>query len=548
LPNHGQHVWQPSSWAGRPEHQYGLGEFYIVSINTVLLSHTNQHQAAAVVNPPNPAGFLVQYNNQNQLEACLVQLEPRRSHKTAFSGHRTLHREEAYLAQLSRPHSRKVTAYLAQRIRLRVVGFSDPLRPPLSLSRTTACSAEAFLEVKGLTISRLRLEGSLEVLPPNSRVGCLAKVASRRIQAYSGLQIPSKDRHSSKVVDCLGRQAKLRPSHIMAASLPIQWGKTSLIHCCERSSMTFYPKPPGRMADRPRSGSSIVQTQGQPQAQQQPQQQQAPSIFTNSIGQLSQQQQTVPGVRISVNELRPTTRFNDLHEELQRVIENIDNFILEQMKFQGQCEHAISGDDGVEKTFVPLPGEVQYAQTTLDAVQQALENDAQAIAHTRDLNKADQSDAKLSFRAVSTLRMPQQFQHSSLRQTASASHMAAPSLIDDDGDGAASNLVSYFSNQTNEMSNTMESFKGRLSEVEAYLNGMEVSMMDQMQQLVFLRGQDGGQKSVEDQVKELAAVLKEMQSGIGGVAGKLSGTREMVQEVVLGEDSNRIAARRARRY
>lgn len=222
LPNHRQHVWQPSSWAGRPEHQYGLGEFYIVSINTALLSHTNQHQAAAVVNPPNPAGFLVQYNSQNQLEACLVQPEPRRSHKTAFSGHRTLHREEAYLAQLSRPHSRKVTAYLAQRIRLRVVGLSDPLRRPLSLSRTTACSAEAFLEVKGLTISRLRLEGSLEVLPPNSRVGCLAKVASRRIQAYSGLQTPSKDRHSSKVVDCLGRQAKLRPSHIMAASLPIQ--------------------------------------------------------------------------------------------------------------------------------------------------------------------------------------------------------------------------------------------------------------------------------------------------------------------------------------
>lgn len=288
--------------------------------------------------------------------------------------------------------------------------------------------------------------------------------------------------------------------------------------------------------------------QGQSQAQQQPQQQQAPSIFTNSIGQLSQQQQTVPGVRISVNELRPTTRFNDLHEELQRVIENIDNFILEQMEFKGQCEHAISGDDGVEKTFAPVPGEVQYAQTTLDAVQQALENDAQAIAHIRDLNKADQSDAKLSFRAVSTLRMPQQFQHSSLRQTASASHITAPSLIDDDADSAASSLVSYFSNQTNEMSNTMESFKGRLSEVEAYLSGMEVSMMDQMQQLIFLRSQDGGQKSVEDQVKELAAVLKEMQSGIGGVAGKLSSTRETVQEVVLGEDSNRIAARRTRRY
>ena len=335
----------------------------------------------------------------------------------------------------------------------------------------------------------------------------------------------------------------------MLARLAVGQGKTSPIRYCEIFFL-FQDifKSNRAMADCARSGSSTLQTQGLPQPQQQPQQQQAPSIFTNSIGQLSQQQQTVPGVRISINELRPTTRFNDLHEELQRVIENIDNFILEQMKFQGECEEAISGRNGVERSFEPVPREVQYAQTTLDAVQQALENDAQAIAHVKALNKADQSNAKLSFNAVSTLRMPQQFPHSTLRHTASTSHVTAPSLIDDDGDGTATDLVSYFSKQTDEMSNTLENYKGRLSEVEAYLNGVEVNMMDQMQQLMFLRGQDGGQKTVEDQVKELAAVLKEMQSGIGGVAGKLSGTREMVQEVVSGGDSTRFATRKARRY
>lgn len=223
------------------------------------------------------------------------------------------------------------------------------------------------------------------------------------------------------------------------------------------------------------------------------------------------------------------------------------------MKFQGQCEKAINGDErsgepGVRGTYQPLPGELKYAETTLDTVQEALENDAQAIANVKILNIADQHDAKLGFQAVSSLRMPQQTQHLGLRHTASTAHLAAPSLISDSEDGAATNLVSYFFKQTDGMSNTLNVYKDRLGEVEAYLNGMEVSMMDQMQQLMFLRGQDGDRKSVEDQVKELAAVLKEMQSGIGGVAGKLSGTRETIQEAVSGQDGNGFGVGRQRRY
>ena len=302
------------------------------------------------------------------------------------------------------------------------------------------------------------------------------------------------------------------------------------------------------MANLIRSGSSIAQTQGQQQPQQQLQQQQAPSIFANSIGQLSQQQQTVPGVRISINELRPTTRFNDLHEELKRFIENIDNFILEQMRFQNQCEEALNGDNSVKTSSLPVPGEVRNAEIALDAVEQALENDAQAIANVKVMNKRNQSDAKLSFRAVSKLRMPQQFQHSSLRHATSASHITAPSLIEDDSEGAVTNLVTYFSKQADEISDTLGTYKVRLSDIDAYLNGMEVSMMDQMQQLSFLRGQDGNQRSPEDQVRELAGVLKEMQSGIGGVAGKLTGTREKIQDVVGGEHNIDLATLRARRY
>ena len=245
----------------------------------------------------------------------------------------------------------------------------------------------------------------------------------------------------------------------------------------------------------------------------------------------------MPGVRVSVSELRPTTRFDDLHEDLQKMIETIDTFVFEQMRFQAQCELALEGQGegvqrGVAKAAETIPTDVKQCQTTLDAVQQALENDAQTIAHAKRLTKADEANANLSFKALSTLRTPQQFQNSNMWNALNASQTVGPTLIDADQiQGAASNLVSYFSIQADEMSKALESYKGRIGEVEAYLGGMEANMMNQIQQLTFVRDRDGGPKSAEDQVKELAAVLNEMEAGIVGVASRITGTREQVQGV-----------------
>jgi len=80
--------------------------------------------------------------------------------------------------------------------------------------------------------------------------------------------------------------------------------------------------------------------------QSQQQQQQQPSLlgaslFNNSVsipvaplaGSLTMGQQninaanTIPGVRIDISNLRPTTRFSDLHDELKNQIEAVDTFI-----------------------------------------------------------------------------------------------------------------------------------------------------------------------------------------------------------------------------
>ena len=269
-----------------------------------------------------------------------------------------------------------------------------------------------------------------------------------------------------------------------------------------------------------------------------------PSIFSSQIGQYAQQQQTVPGVRISYNELRSTTRFNDLHEDAQKEIEAADNFILRQIGFQQQCQGA---NERIDNLVQQLPPDVEYCTKSLDTMQQALENDAESIAFAKSLVKADWADANLSFRAIQNQRLPPQYHQSSLWITPTSHRSLGPSIPSQAiEDGASSNIVDYFSKGADEMTMTLDTYKRNISEVENYLRGIESSTMQQMQQMVFSRGREGGEKNAEDQVRELAAVLREFESGILGIATKVGGAREKVQEVMLGSVEN--VSARSRRY
>lgn len=257
-----------------------------------------------------------------------------------------------------------------------------------------------------------------------------------------------------------------------------------------------------------------------------------PSLFSATIGQHAQQANTVPGVRISVNELRPTTRFNDLHEELQKAIEYVDSFILEKIQWRDACD---SEGGQIETMCQQLPPDVIYCTKQLETLQQALENDAESIDVAKGLVKADAADAKLSFKVVQNLRLPPQFHQTSLWSTAMAPQKTRAGVVEEDFEGGGSrNLVEYFSKQTETMSKTLDSYKQNIAEVEEYLQGMESNTMHQMQQIMFIRGPHGNRSSAEDQVRELASVLRAFENGILGVAAKVGGTRESLQDVMLG--------------
>ncbi|MDI1486519.1 MAG: hypothetical protein OHK93_005750 [Ramalina farinacea] len=288
----------------------------------------------------------------------------------------------------------------------------------------------------------------------------------------------------------------------------------------------------GSTLNNQNKSSMFGSSQAPSQVQQPNNQQPAPvSIFSNSIGQQSQQQQVVPGVRISVNELRPTTRFNDLHEELQKAIEYVDTFITGQINFQEQC---IGASPGLNELSQQMSPDVQHCTKKLESVQQALEGDAESIAFAKHLVRADAADAKLSFKIINNLKLPPQFHHANLWNSVPAAQRVGPSFPDGAAEqGSSRNLIEYFSKQSDDMSKTLAAYKRNIAEVETYLRGVESNAIQEMQRLAVSRNREGGPRTTEDEVKELAFVLRDFENGILGVAARVGGARESVQSVML---------------
>ena len=271
----------------------------------------------------------------------------------------------------------------------------------------------------------------------------------------------------------------------------------------------------------------------------------ARKLFPSQIAQYSQQQQTVPGVRIlDVNQLRSTTRFNDLHEDLQKYIESVDNFILGQIRCQEECaQHT----EEIDQKCHQMPPDVEYCTKALDTMQQALENDAESIAFAKGLVKVDVADARLSFQTIQNLKIPQPFHQSGVWNTTGMSQSGVSSFPEDAEAGVSRNIVEYFSKQADEMRKTLDAYKRNIGQVEAYLKDVESNTMQQMQQIMFNGGQDEGEKSAEEQVRQLAAVLRDFEHGIIGVATKVGATRDKIHEVMLGPDTM-VVELRTRKY
>ncbi|KAL1972981.1 hypothetical protein VTN31DRAFT_6523 [Thermomyces dupontii] len=311
------------------------------------------------------------------------------------------------------------------------------------------------------------------------------------------------------------------------------------------------------------SGPSLFSTQNTQQQQQQDQQKPTLSLFsdkTTSSGQQPQASTTtqtvVPGVKVDVSNLLPTTKFESCTEELKKEIEAIDTFILNQIHM---CNEVNSLLPTIAEQGATIPNDVEFVQGKVDTIQIALENDARDIDQARKLVSRNTAEAQVAFRAIDNLKLPLQYQMSSggwwsseqqvsERQTLRSSirnrksTLALPDDVEADPstnsvNGVPLDLVDYFSQRSEEMSKVLEGYKKNLKEIEAHLHGVEATLTRQINEFIASRNRDsvtGNGNKAQSQVAELAAVLGDVEAGILGVASRLGGVKEEVQELLLG--------------
>ncbi|OIW32281.1 hypothetical protein CONLIGDRAFT_264656 [Coniochaeta ligniaria NRRL 30616] len=242
------------------------------------------------------------------------------------------------------------------------------------------------------------------------------------------------------------------------------------------------------------------------------------------------QQQVVPGVRIDVSNIRSTTRFNDLQEDLQKQIADIDKAIQGFISQKNELDAFMPahGDQ-----LSSIPSDVAFVSRKAAGVEAALASDAVAVKQLRELVKVDTDNARLSFKAIDNLKLPTPYHQAGLWSTRGQQATATGGSADVDGEGS-SDLVSFFSRTADEMGETMKKFERNLGEIETHLHGVQANVLEQLQR-VAATPKDGGQGGSDEKIVELAAVLRDFEESILKVAGVVGGAREGVTQLQLGE-------------
>ncbi|KAE8448670.1 hypothetical protein EG329_009096 [Mollisiaceae sp. DMI_Dod_QoI] len=246
-----------------------------------------------------------------------------------------------------------------------------------------------------------------------------------------------------------------------------------------------------------------------------------------SLGQsTNNQQQTVPGVRIDPSQIRGTTRFNDLHEELQKEISKFDEAIQAQIQLKNQCDAIMTVHDS---QLAQVPNDVEFCRRKLIGVENAADSDVQAISLAQKLIKTDAENAKLSFKAIDNLKLPPQYHNSSIWSSKSP---VSGSQTQTDGDAEAQDIVSFFSSTADELASTLASYQKHMVDIEQHLRNVEASSVSQQSE--FLARKNGAGLGQDDPIEQLTGALMEFESSLLGVAGRVGGAREGLQSLQLG--------------
>ncbi|KAF2152410.1 hypothetical protein K461DRAFT_294081 [Myriangium duriaei CBS 260.36] len=280
-------------------------------------------------------------------------------------------------------------------------------------------------------------------------------------------------------------------------------------------------------------------TSSQPPPPQQPQQPSllGQSLFNNSttanplagsltMGQGNAPSSVQPGVKIDLSNIRPTTRFSDLHDDLKSQIEQIDNFIKQQESYASQCEALLPSHSS---NMATIPPDVALIESKAETVELGLENDGRNISAAKETLKTDVKDLTRCARVIENQSLPSRFHYGPGALSSAGSTGSSAAGLDDDYDV---DLLGYFSRQAEGMHSARSGFEQNLAEIEAHLAVVE----RRTAALIGEVGRDRAStpRSGDDTVRELADTLRGFEGGILDAARRVGGCREGLEDLVVG--------------
>ena len=261
-------------------------------------------------------------------------------------------------------------------------------------------------------------------------------------------------------------------------------------------------------------------------------QQHGSSLFS---GPSQPQQQTVPGVKIDLSNIKPTTRFSELNEDLQNAIIQIDTFIQQQQKWATEIQESIPARGAALET---IPSDVVYLSQRKEVVEEALDTDVQDIKRVKEDLAADQDDARRCFNALENLKLPSQFHYTGL--AAAAGGVRAPGgggATDDTTDPttSTSDLVPYFQGKSKDLEARLGRYAAQLGEIEGHMGTVEARAVEQFEKLLYRRSKP--EEWNNDEVRVLVGTLRDFEEAILRTAGRIGQVRDDVVGFTLGDVS-----------
>ncbi|KAK1590320.1 uncharacterized protein LY79DRAFT_516194 [Colletotrichum navitas] len=236
-----------------------------------------------------------------------------------------------------------------------------------------------------------------------------------------------------------------------------------------------------------------------------------------TMGQ-STTQQTVPGVRVDVSNIKGTTRFNDLEQSIQTEMENCDMMIQRFMAQASEIRGFMAAHGG---DLEQLTTDVNWLQRKYEGVKTTLDEDIVTMAHLKDLVKSDADIAKMAFAGADQLKLPAHYHQTWLTRGGSGNNTTNGSQ-----DRNVEDVLTLFSNEADRLKELHQFQVQKIKEMEQHMPGVEHGLYERVRAL-----RDQTQVPAFNMVLDLLETIKMMGDKIYEAADAIVDVREKLTKL-----------------